>query len=173
MYLYLYLRYISKVSSQPCKFLCGTAKRDEKTFPPGSLTESEWRSGTFSSSASYIFLFWKADFRTIRRNVDLSIAHRVPPAVTAFNVEKVGQLSEHINVNKPDYYVCNAHQLLSQQQFYCFDQVIESSVKVDKGPVPVWWQLEACCTLEPAPRSCRARRKRRPACRLRRCCICR
>ena len=66
-----------------------------------SITDSEVRSGTFSRSASYIFLFWKADLRTIRRKVDLSIAHRVPPAVTACNNTKaicikiIGTKSKH------------------------------------------------------------------------------
>lgn len=46
------------------------------------LTDSDLRRVTDSSSVSYIFLFWKAVRRTIRRKVDLSMAQSVP-VVTA------------------------------------------------------------------------------------------
>ena len=123
---------------------------------PLSLTESEWRSGTFSRRASYIFLFWKADLRTIRRKVDLSIAHRVPPAVTAFKLGSINLSEMLLRI------FLNHHLKLLSTKSRCIDLHVKR---------PVLWQREACCTLAPAPRSCRARRRRRPACRPRKCCI--
>jgi hypothetical protein len=49
----------------------------------GTLTLNVLSSGTPSRSVSYIFLFWKAFLKTIRRNVWRSIAHN-RPSVTAW-----------------------------------------------------------------------------------------
>ena len=49
-----------------------------KQLTMSRLTLSALSSGTFSMSASYIFLFWKAFRSTIRRNVCRSSAHKVP-----------------------------------------------------------------------------------------------